>query len=165
MKIIVCNTGPILHLKEIGLLDLLKKAGRIIIPKLVDSERSEIDPLWRDQKPSWILVEKLPTSEDSKVNALCGSELLDIGEAEAIILAQCLKADWFLIDDTSARTFANLIGLEVHGTLGLVLWAAATGYLKYDEAKEALKRLSRSSLWISQTILEKANKALDEMSG
>ncbi len=86
-----------------------------------------------------------------------------MGEAEAIILAQHLKADWFLTDDTSARTFANVIGLEVHGTLGVVLWAAAVGYLKYDEAKMAIEGLLKSSLWISHTILEKAYKALDEM--
>lgn len=52
MKLIVCDTGPILHLKEIGLIDLLEKTGRVIIPEVVNSELSETDPTWREQKPS-----------------------------------------------------------------------------------------------------------------
>ncbi len=40
MKTIVSNTGPLLHLREIGLLDLLEKAGRVIIPKAIDVELS-----------------------------------------------------------------------------------------------------------------------------
>lgn len=124
MKIIICDTGPILHLKEIGLLDLLQKAGKIIIPRGVDIELSEIGLSWKDQKPIWISVERLTLTENSKANVLYSSGLLDFGEAEAIVLAQHLKADWFLTDDTSARTFANIIGLEVHGTLGCSCWAS-----------------------------------------
>ena len=163
MKLIVCDTGPILQLKEIGLIDLLEKTGRVIIPEVVNSERSETDPTWREQKPSWIIIEKLPSSEKFRVDALCGSALLDIGEAEAISLAQSLKAHWFLTDDASARTFADVMGLEVHGTLGILLWAAAEGYLRHVEARDALKRLSHSSLWISRAILEEADKAIDKM--
>jgi len=163
MKIIVCDTGPILHLREIGLLDLLEKAGRVIIPKAADIELTEIDVSWENQKPSWISVEELPLVEASKASVLYRSGILEIGEAEAIILAQHLRADWLLTDDMSARTFANVIGLEVHGSLGVVLWAAAVGYLEHNEAKVAIGKLAESSLWISQTILEKAYRALDEM--
>jgi len=34
MKAIVCDTGPILHLKEAKLLELLQKAGRVYIPRM-----------------------------------------------------------------------------------------------------------------------------------
>ncbi len=43
MRRIVCDTGPILHLKEAGLLNLLSHVGKIVIPKGVDSELLEID--------------------------------------------------------------------------------------------------------------------------
>jgi hypothetical protein len=59
MKIVVCDTGPILHLREIGLLDPLEKVGRMINPKVVDIELSEFDVSWKDQRPSWISVEQL----------------------------------------------------------------------------------------------------------
>jgi predicted nucleic acid-binding protein len=125
MKTVVCDTGPILHLIEINLLDLLRKAGKVIIPTGVDIELSEINLSWKEQKPSWISVERLPPNDSFNINALYNSGLLGIGETEAIILAQRLNADWFLTDDTSARVFANVIGLEVHGTLGVLLWAGA----------------------------------------
>lgn len=163
MKIVVCDTGPIFHLREAGLLNLLERAGKVAIPKGVDSELSEIDASWRDPKPSWISVEVLSEKEASDAIALYSMGLLGMGEAEAVIMARHLRADWFLTDDTAARTFANIIGLEVHGSLGVILWAAAIGYLQYDEAKVDIEKLGQSSLWISQTILDKAHKALDEM--
>lgn len=56
---------------------------------------------------------------------------------------------------------ANSLGIEVHGSLGIVLWSAAVGRLEYDESKEALKRLSETSLWVSRSILLDAQKAVD----
>ncbi|MBI5756761.1 MAG: DUF3368 domain-containing protein [Nitrospirae bacterium] len=51
---------------------------------------------------------------------------------------------------TAARLFASLMGLEVHGSLGVVLWAAAAGHLTHAEAHAILNRLARSSFWISE---------------
>jgi len=118
-----------------------------------------------DDRPRWIAVKKLSADERFKVNALCRTVLLDRGEAEAATLAQSLKADRFLTDDGAARALGDVMGLETHGSLGIVLWAAVTGYLKHDEAREALRGFSRSSLWISRRILERANRALDELFG
>jgi len=53
--------------------------------------------------------------------------------------------------------------MEVHGSLGIVLWSAAVGHLSYSESKEALDRLSKTSLWISKDILSEAQKALKTM--
>jgi predicted nucleic acid-binding protein len=55
--------------------------------------------------------------------------LLDAGQAEAIALARQLKANWFLTDDTAARVLSASFGLEVHGSLGIVLCAAAMRHL------------------------------------
>jgi predicted nucleic acid-binding protein len=165
MGTVVCDTGPILHLREAGSLDLLSKIGRVFIPRMVDIELTELDDSWKSQRPSWISVETLSGTESSQAEVIHNSGLLNAGESETIILAQRLKVDWLLTDDTAARVFANAMGLEVHGSLGLVLWAAAIGYLQYAEAKSAIDRLVQSSLWISQTVLEKACKALDEICG
>ncbi len=55
----------------------------------------------------------------------------------------------------------NSVGLEVHGSLGIVLWAAATGHLSRTEAESALERLAQSSLWISARVLSEAKSALE----
>jgi predicted nucleic acid-binding protein len=46
------------------------------------------------------------------------------GEIEAILLARAVNADWLLTDDAGARLVAAFLGLEVHGSLGVILWAA-----------------------------------------
>ena len=79
------------------------------------------------------------------------------------VIAKRVKALWFLTDDTAARIFANSINLEVHGSLGIILWGAAVGHLNYNEAKSAIYQLERSTLWISQTIIDKAYKALKDI--
>ncbi len=44
MKVVVCDTGPILHLQEAALLDLLEKAGEIIAPAAVEQELKSLLP-------------------------------------------------------------------------------------------------------------------------
>ena len=88
---------------------------------------------------------------------------MEAGEAEAIALACQLSAAWFLTDDAAARVFAASLGLEVHGSLGLVLWAAARKHLGHEEAAAALDRLAHSSLWISARVLAEAQAALDRL--
>jgi predicted nucleic acid-binding protein len=77
--------------------------------------------------------------------------------------ARLLDADWLLTDDTEARAVAQLVGLEVHGSLGVILWGAATGRLAEAEANDALDRLGRSSLWISTAVFEDARRALRKL--
>ena len=163
MNVVVCDTGPIIHLKEAGLLKLLKETGKVYIPQMIETELSEIDHLWKKQRPDWILIEPLPLSEIKMAESLVLSGLLDFGEVEAIILAKKLNPKWFLTDDTEARVLANSLGMEVHGSLGVVLWSAAVGHLNYVESKKALDRLSKTSLWISKDILFQAQEALKLM--
>ena len=91
------------------------------------------------------------------------SGLLEAGEAEAIALAHQLSATWLLTDDAAARVFATAVGVEVHGSLGIVLWAAASGHLSREEADAALDRLAHSSLWISARVLAEARAALERL--
>jgi hypothetical protein len=55
--------------------------------------------------------------------------LIDAGEADAIGLALQEHADWLLTDDAKARQFAESTGLEVHGSIGLLLWSVAAGHI------------------------------------
>jgi predicted nucleic acid-binding protein len=88
------------------------------------------------------------------------AQLLNVGEAEAISLARQLGADWLLTDDAAARLLAQSLGLEVHGSLGVVLWAAAEGHISYLEGEEILNRLTASSLWVSASVILEAKEAL-----
>ena len=65
--------------------------------------------------------------------------------------------------EAEARIFANSFGMEVHGSLGVILWSAAVGHLNFNESKKALDSLSKTSLWISKEIMAQAQEALKTM--
>lgn len=163
MRLIVCDTGPILHLLEAGLLSLLESAGKVCIPDVVNAEMVSLLPIWEKDIPRWLSIEPLTPQEAVEAESLFLSGMLDMGEAGAIVLSRRLKTDWFLTDDTEARIFAGTLGIEVHGSLGIVLWSAAIGHITQDEAMDALDRLSKTSLWISKNIMAQARTAIKQM--
>jgi predicted nucleic acid-binding protein len=130
---------------------------------MVYSELVELDPFWREEKPAWVILSELSSSSAETALSWLRAGLLDPGEAQALALAIQFKADWFLTDDAAARLVAQQHGLEVHGSLGVILWGAATGHLQQAEADESLTALSHSSLWISARILEEARVALRQI--
>lgn len=160
MKCIVCDTGPLLHLEEARVRDLLARAGEVHAPAVVEAEMRRHEVAWPDRKPSWLRITSLNPSYELEAQDWHQAGLLDAGEAHAIALARQLEAKWFLTDDAAARLIGHSLGLEVHGSLGIVLWAAAMNYLTRGDCKAALDRLARSSLWVSASVLLAAKTAL-----
>lgn len=153
------DTGPILHLYEADALSLLKLAGTIYIPPVVNVE---LAPRIREL-PNWIIVRALSPPYASEAVDWREIDELDAGEAEAIALAREISADWLLTDDVAARLVARSVGIEIHGSLGIVVWAAANQHLNRDESYAALDRLERSSLWLSDAIRVDVRAALDRL--
>jgi predicted nucleic acid-binding protein len=54
---------------------------------------------------------------------------VDIGEAESLALALELRADLLIVDDAAARAVAREFGLNITGTIGLLLRAKQEGHL------------------------------------
>jgi predicted nucleic acid-binding protein len=160
---VVSDTGPILHLREADSLALLQPAGSTHIPPSVEGELLAHDPRWDTERPGWVQVSPLTPAAREEALGWMRAGLLDLGEAEALALAAQLSADWFLTDDTAARMIAQHQGLEVHGSLGVVLWAAVTGALDRSGAERALQALADSSLWISAKVLAEARAALEQI--
>ncbi|HEX8220253.1 MAG TPA: hypothetical protein VF914_13745 [Chloroflexia bacterium] len=157
MKIVVSNTGPLLHLTEAGYLELVKLAGEVHIPRAVAVELAGYS-LWRI--PDWLTLDELDESYETDAAMWQQVGLIDAGEAATIALARQLHADWLLTDDAAARLLAQTLGLEVHGSVGIVIGAAADGHLNKTEAEAALDMLVRSSLWITPRVLAQARAAL-----
>lgn len=160
LRIVVCDTGPVWHLCEAGILDILRVAGEVIIPTAVDVELGRLVAGWSRSRPRWLHVRRLLSRQRADPMLRQLARELGAGEAEAIVLARTLRADWLLTDDAEARAVAQLAGLEVHGSLGVLLWAAVSGRLPEGDAYAALDRLARSSLWISTSVLGEARIAL-----
>ena len=74
-----------------------------------------------------------------------------------------IKPDWFLTDDAAARLMAESLGIEVHGSVGVVLWAAANELVGRLESEIFLTGLEQSSLWLSKKVRVQARAALDRL--
>jgi predicted nucleic acid-binding protein len=161
-RLVICDTGPLIHLNEAGAFDLLKLTGGVLIPPAVADEFKRI--MLKSKLPSWIHIRRLNDRSSSQVQAWVEKGYVDLGEAEAIGLAFQENSDWLLTDDAEAQQFAEGLGLEVHGSIGLLLWATASAYItSREQAYEILNGLERSSLWISARVLKEAAKAIDQL--
>jgi predicted nucleic acid-binding protein len=147
--IIVADTSPILNLDVIGRLDLLHQLfGEIIIPPAVDSEL-RAEP-YGFVPPAWLTV-MAPTAGDRIVGFL-GS--LDRGEAEAIVLASEIQADFILIDERRGRAAATQHGLRSLGLLGVLLLAKRQGLIA-NIAPVLDSLLDRAGMWIAASLRER----------
>ncbi len=163
MSWIASDTGPLLHLAEAGLLEVLSQVGPVMVPPAVVFELERFDLARALTSAGLIQTRELHEPYPSRASSWLTGGLLDRGEAEALALAQQEAARWFLTDDTAARLLAKELGVETHGSLGILLWATAEGRLKRAEAEAGLERLNQSSLWISKRVLAEARLALRDL--
>jgi predicted nucleic acid-binding protein len=91
--------------------------------------------------------------------------LLHGGEAESLAVALEIPADWLLTDDAAPRLLATQLSIETHGSLGVILWAAAQKKLSPIDAYQALERLEQSTLWLSARVRTQAKLALQQLLG
>jgi hypothetical protein len=97
----------------------------------------------------WI-VERFPTQPlaPQVLQARLGA-----GESEAISLALELRADRLFVDEKAARHLAAALGLNVIGTLGVLLAAKRKGLIPV--VRPLVEALLESSFWISPQLVER----------
>lgn len=129
--IVVSDTSPITNLAAVGLLNLLHQLYQeVIIPQAVYDEMVRLGYI----VPGTVEVQTLPwikvkTVSDIQRVAILQNKL-DIGEAEAIVLALELKADLLLLDERRGRKIASSLGLnQITGLLGVLLEAKQKGLI------------------------------------
>ena len=126
MPEVVSNASPLIALAGIEQLELLHRLfERVVIPSAVRDEVQDDRTRTALQAADWIVTQTIHDTFAAQVLR----ESLGAGESEAIVLAQELSADWLLMDDRTARRKAEVTGLRVVGTLGLLLMGKSAGYL------------------------------------
>jgi len=153
LELVVSNSGPLITLATIGRLDLLKSLFvRIAVPQAVYEEvviQGQGEPGSKEvAEAEWIHT--VPVQDRLAVNLL--QESLDTGESEAIVLGQELNARYILLDDALARRKADLIGLSVVGTLGVLLMARKAGLV--PAVKPILDDLMQTDFRMSERVRE-----------
>jgi len=163
---IVSNSGPLIHLTKAGRLELLKELlGEVIIPyevmiEVIDGGKDEgmADAflIENEVENGWIVIDK---TNNTKLEELATSAGMHIGEAAAIMLAKSMKCP-VLIDDLAARRFAIGMGLEVAGSIGVLIRCAKVRKISKIEALETLEKLGRI-MWLSIDVYEDARKIIE----
>ncbi len=135
----VTNSTPLIVLAKINRLDLLKDYfGEIYIPEEVYDEvvrrGGNLAGSCEVASCTWIKVE--PVKNRMAVETL--SLTLDKGEAEAIVLSK-EKESLLIIDDGAGRKTAELLGVKITGTIGILLLASKDGKLILKKTMDELK--------------------------
>ena len=112
-KVIIADTACLIGLANIGQINLLKKMyGSIIITPEVAEE-------YGIALPEWIAVKAVSGADKVAVF----HKFIGLGESSAIALTMETEDALLIVDDRRARQFALNLGLEITGTLGLLIQA------------------------------------------
>ena len=149
-KGIVVNTSPWIALSVCGQISLLEKLFHdVYIPIGVRDEimaggKQGIGLRELEGSP-WIKVGEI--SDVEKIKFL---HELERGEAEVIILAKEKGIDQVMIDENVGRMQAKVLGLNVIGTLGVLLKAKKKGLLSL--IKPSIAKLIESGFWVKEEV-------------
>ena len=150
----VSDAGPLIHLAEIGSLELLSTFDTLLVPETVyrEVEAGGVPDALADL--SYDLVE----ADASQI----GAEELEAGERAAITVAE-ERGIVLLTDDLAAREVASDAGVAVRGSIGVIALGHGRGLLDRDEAATRMRALQReTSLFVTEAVVERGIQLLDE---
>ena len=163
--IVVSDTTPIISLLKISRLDLLKKLyGSVLIPRAVFSEltsnnayQSEADIISQSD-----FIQCCDVYNTQALTILQAVTTLDLGESEAIILAQERQADVLLMDEAKGRKVAQQLNIPLSGALGVLIDSFDSGLLVKSEVSECLNILQQAGRRISGHLINKVRDYINE---
>jgi hypothetical protein len=160
--IAVINASPLISLALIDQIDLLQKIfTSVYVPGHVYQEVVDEET----QRPGaniirqavWLKV--IPINDEITTGIL--SYQLDRGEAEVIALGCEMKADLLIIDELKGRKIARHLGLNVSGTLGILLMARELKLI--PDIKPCIDQLIAKGIWISEKLYNQVLKMEKEI--
>ena len=160
--IIVSNTTPLIGLAVIGRFELLRQLfGKIMIAQAVFDEavlQSRAQGGAKEEVSNADWIEVVPVKDRLAVDVLLDE--LDLGEAETIVLAREVSADWVLMDEKKGRRKLNEMGFDKIGTAGILLKAKQTGLL--TNIQTDLENLRRDGFSLSQPVIDAILRQAEE---
>ncbi len=143
-KTIVSDTSCFIIFTNIGELDLLFQTyGQIITTKEVALEYGE-------ELPDWVII-KEANDKDFQHNL---EKKIDKGEASAIALAIEIMDCTIILDDYKARQVAEQLGLDITGTIGVIIKAKLNGII--PSIIPYLDKISKTDFRITDELKEQA---------
>lgn len=163
--IIVSDTTPLISLMKIDRLDLLQQLfGEVHIPSAVFEElvSNSRFPNESRQIRECIFIKKVNVTAVHSVDLLRRSTGLDAGESEAIVLSDSMDASLLLIDEAKGRQIAMQMGIQIMGTIGVLLVAHKDNILSEEEVLKCIETLKITGRHISDKLYEQLIKKLSD---
>ncbi|MFQ4141495.1 DUF3368 domain-containing protein [Chlorogloeopsis sp. ULAP02] len=159
---VICNATPLINFAAINCLDILEAVfGQIIIPQAVYDETSVAgfpgsEFVLQAIASGWLQIRSVLT-----IAPTIPSEL-DDGEREAIALALETGEQRILLDEREARQVAQNLGLQVIGTLGIILLAKNREIItQVQPLLDAM--MDTAQYWVSSTLYKQVLKQAGEL--
>ncbi len=126
--------------------------GEVFIPQAVFNELTadERFQLEAEQIRQRDFIFIKPVNVPESVNILKRATGLDLGESEAIVLTDELKADILLMDEAKGRSVSSQMGIRIMETIGILMAAYEEKTLTSNEVRECITRLQHAGRHIGQ---------------
>jgi predicted nucleic acid-binding protein len=162
---VVANSSPLIYLAALSDFHFLRDLfGPIAIPPAVYQEVVEHGsgfPVQSEVKAAlddWVAIKAVQNGW--RIEEICESACLDLGEAEAIILAQECQAERLLLDDQRAVGYARELGLNVTRTPVIYFEAKLRGWI--PSVREKLDALRKKGFRLSERHYRRVLKEIGE---
>ena len=157
--IVVSDTTPLISLMKADRLELMEPLFQeVLIPEAVFAELTS-NPKHQqeaEQIRTSSFIRVVTVKEQKAVGILQRASGLDLGESEAIIYADDAKADVLLMDEAKGRQVAKAMGLQIMGTIGVLLFAYEENLISGPDVEAALNRMKEESIHIGDDLIRYA---------
>ena len=159
--LIVSDATPIISLIKVDRLDLLETMFQVVmIPQTVHDELTRNSRYSNEaaivEQSSFLRVGTVKNLHS--VAMLRQADKLDAGESEAIVLSKEQSANVLLMDERRGRQIAKRLGINITGTIGILLQAYDEELLSGTDVLECLERMQKSNIRLSKALIEQVEK-------
>ncbi len=158
---VVSDADVLIHLSKLEKLSILKILYiEIAIPEYIKSEILRKDS--EDIQDAIYSFLKVFNTSDDEAQYIAKEHGIHIGEAHVKLLGEQLKASLFLSNERKVRKAAKEEGLNVAGTIGIILKGVKERAIDMDEAMSLLQRMKSKEFRIHPDIIQKSIQVLEE---
>lgn len=168
MRIVVSDAGPLIHLAQIGQLQLLKNLFQhVSITAKVKNETVDeginhgfVDAqiIGKAIQDGWITVDHVSEQLAGSIERLVIGENISQADAETLLMAKNKNAE-LLVDDKVVADLAKMYGLRIWNTWTIMLESLSEGFIEVQVINKAINELGKKRHKLSEKQAEEILKA------
>ena len=161
-RIVACDSGPIIHLSEIGHVECLDLFRPVYVPYPIYMEiKAKRGPGFEEIDGEPFKVKKVIKKDQKFIIEFSDNYLLSEADASVLALAHRMKAEIVFTDDLDLRDAVRSHRIIPVGTVGILIRAYREGEVskrKLDKSLDDL--LNISSLFITKELIAHAKRTV-----